>query len=79
MLNGDKGSQEGRRMVESLANQYTEAVSMVIVAAMDYAEYVEAVKSKDVLESTRIWAESVVEKRINDAVRKAVSRINSWK
>ena len=79
VLNGSTGSERGKRMVQSLASQYTEAVSMVIIAAMDYAEIVEAVKSKDVLESTRIWAESVVQNRVNEAVQRAVSEINRWK
>ena len=78
VLKGSKGSAEGRKMVQSLAHQYTDAIVMVMVAGMDYADYVEAIDSKDVIESTRIWAESVVMKRLEEAKDKAVKEINSW-
>ena len=79
VLNGSQGSAKGRSMVQSLASQYSEAVAMVIVAAEDYADKVEAIDSKDVLESTRIYAESVVMKRLEAAKEKAIQKINTWK
>ena len=79
ILSGSRGSAGGRRMVQSLANEYREAVCMVIIAGMDYAEIVEALDSRDVLESTRIWAESVAEGRIRKSVEEAVKVINSWR
>lgn len=79
VLEGSTGSARGRSMVQSLAGQYSDCVAMTMVAAMDYAETVEARDSKDVLESTRIWAESVVRQRLEDAKEKAIREINTWK
>ena len=65
-------------MVQELAQEYSNVFALVVVAAMDYADIVEAIESKDVLESTRIWAASVVEERINRAKDEAIKVINSW-
>jgi hypothetical protein len=79
VLNGSTGSANGRQMVQSLASQYSNAVAMAMVAAMPYADHVEAIESKDVLESTRIWVESEVQRRLEAARDKAIRDINSWK
>ena len=79
VLEGGKGRSEGMRMVNELAQEYSNVFALVVVAAMDYAAYVEAVNGKDVLESTRIWAQSVVEQRLNRAKDEAIKVINTWK
>lgn len=79
VLNGSTGSAKGRQMAQSLASEYGNAVAMTMVAAMDYAEIVEALDSRDVLESTRIWAEQEVRRRLEEARDRAVKDINSWK
>ena len=79
VLGGSKGRSEGMRMVSELAQEYSNVFALVVVAAMDYAAYVEAVNGKDVLESTRIWAQSVVEQRLNRAKDEAIKVINTWK
>ena len=79
VLGGSKGRSEGMRMVNELAQEYSNVFALVVVAAMDYAAYVEAIESKDVLESTRIWAQSVVEQRLNRAKEEAIKVINTWK
>ena len=79
VLTGYEGSALGMRMIEDLASQYSTAIGMVVIAAMPYAEDVEALESKDVLESTRLWAASVVEGRLNEAKEKAIEEINKWK
>lgn len=76
---GGLGSSRGRAMANSLASNYAKSVSMVFLAAMDYAEYVEAIESKDVIESTRLWAEGEVVKRLEAAKEKAIKEINAWK
>ena len=78
VMGGSKGRSEGMRMVNELAQEYSNVFALVVVAAMDYAAYVEAVNGKDVLESTRIWAESVVEQRLNRAKEEAIKVINTW-
>ena len=79
VLGGSTGSARGRSMVQELAGQYSDCIAMTMVAAMDYAEIVEARDSKDVLESTRIWAESVVMQRLEEAKEKAIREINTWR
>jgi hypothetical protein len=74
---GTEGSAQGQRLVRELAKEYTKAYSAVIMAAMTYAEYVEACKNKDVLASTEIWAKSKVDDYIRKALDKAVKKINA--
>ena len=74
---GSLGSSEGRRMVAELAKEYSNVFALVVVAAMNYAEYVEAIESKDVLESTRIWAQNEVNARLERAKEAAIKRINA--
>lgn len=75
VLEGSTGSAEGRNLVLNLAQQYAQAVGATMVAAMPYAEEVEARESKDVLETVRIKAQAVVEKRVSEAVQKAMREI----
>lgn len=74
--NGSEGSAEGRKMVEELIKEYSKVYALVVVAAMNYADFVEAKENKDVLASTELWARSVVDGKIKLAVDKAVKRIN---
>lgn len=76
--NGSQGSAKGRQMIEQMAQEYSNVLALVVVAAMDYAERVEALENKDVLESTRIWAQSVVESKLNRAKEEAIKVINTW-
>lgn len=74
---GVEGTTEGKRMVADLASQYANTYALVVVAAMNYADKVEALENKDVLESTRIWAQGVIEKRIERALEVAEKKINA--
>ena len=58
-------------MIDALAKEYSQTYAMVVVAGMDYASYVENMNGKDVLASTRLWAESVIGERIEDALHNA--------
>lgn len=78
VLGGTKGRSEGMRMVQELAQEYSNVFALVVMAAMDYADKVEALDNKDVLESTRLWAQGVVEERLNRAKEEAINVINSW-
>lgn len=66
-------------MIADLAKEYSQVYALVVVAAMNYADFVEAKKNKDVLASTELWARSVVDGKLKLAVDKAVSRINQIK
>ncbi len=74
---GAKGQEEGRKMVEELASKYASTYALVVVAAMSYAEFVEACENKDVLASTEIWAKSKLEDYLKKAEERALRRINA--
>lgn len=63
-------------MIADLAKEYSQVYALVVVAAMNYADFVEAKENKDVLASTELWARSVVDGKLKLAVDKAVSKIN---
>lgn len=71
VIDGQEGSEAGKRMIDALAKEYSQTYAMVVVAGMDYASYVENMNGKDVLASTRLWAESVIGERIEDALHNA--------
>lgn len=66
-------------MIADLAKEYSQVYALVVVAAMNYADFVEAKENKDVLASTELWARSVVDGKLKLAVDKAVSIINQIK
>lgn len=72
---GTEGAQRGREYVQDLAGLFATAYAAVVVAAMEYAEYVEAKKTKDVLASTHQWAKEKFESYMRRAVEKAQIRI----
>lgn len=73
---GAEGSEEGRRMVEELAHEYSNTYALVVVAAMNYAEYVEAMENKDVLASAELFARGKVNEYLNKALQRAERRIS---
>ena len=76
VLNGDEGSKEGQKYVDRLASQYAQTYALVVVAGMNYAEYVEAIEGKDVLASTELWAKAKVSEYMSKAKERAEKRIN---
>ena len=76
---GAEGSSEGKKMVQELASEYSKVFSLVVVAAMYYADFVEAKENKDVLASTELWARSVVDGKLKLALDKAIGIINKMK
>lgn len=75
VLGGSEGSQKGRKMAEELASRYSDTYALVVVAAMEYADFVEAIESKDVLASTEIYAKREVGRYLEKAIREAESQI----
>ena len=53
---GQEGAKTGKDLAEELIKRYSNDYVLVIVAGMNYAEYVEAMDNKDVLASTELWA-----------------------
>lgn len=77
VLNGKEGVESGKKAIIELATKYANnQFTLVILAGMEYAEYVEAMENKDVLASTELWARGEVESRIQKALSKAEKRIN---
>lgn len=74
VANGHVGSQKGRMALQASSAGH-DVIEKVMVAGMEYAQYVEDIESKDVLESRRLMNEAEAEKIIERAVRMAESRI----
>lgn len=74
--NGREGSDEGKKMIDELAGVYANTYALVVIAAMNYAEYVEAKDNKDVLASTELFARKEVGKYLTKAIRRAEEKIN---
>ena len=64
MKQGSQGVKVGKDLAEELARRYSNDYALVIVAGMNYAEYVEAMDNKDVLASTELWAIDQVPKML---------------
>lgn len=75
VLGSSEGSEKGRKMVADLASKYSDTYALVVVAAMEYADYVEAIDSKDVLASTEIYAKSEVNRYLEKAIKEAEKEI----
>lgn len=73
--NGSQGANEGRKMVDELAGLYANTYALVVLAAMNYAEYVEAKDNKDVLASTELYAKKEVSKYLTKALKRAETKI----
>lgn len=76
--NGMAGSETGRAYINSLAEKFSDTYALVVVAGMDYAKYVEAMENKDVLAGTEMWANAIVDKRLDDAKQRAELRIRKF-
>lgn len=74
---GSDGTNKGNRMIDELASLYASTYALVVVAGMEYAEYVEAMENKDVLANTYLWARSVIQIRLHKALDRASKRLNS--
>lgn len=74
--NGGEGAAEGSKMIVELAKGYSKTYALVVVAGMNYADYVESLENKDVLASTELWAKGVVDARLERAKRAVLAKIN---
>lgn len=71
---GATGSAKGEEYINSLAREYARVYALVVVAGMDYADAVET--KRDVLEGAKLWAQTQIDGRMQDAQRIAERRIN---
>lgn len=72
---GSEGSQEGKKQLELLASKYAETYALVVVAGMNYADFVEAHDNKDVLATTELWAKAEVKRYLDNAAQRALAKI----
>lgn len=57
---GSEGVKTGKDLAKELAKRYSNNYVLIVVAGMNYAEFVEAMNNKDVLASTELWAREQV-------------------
>lgn len=57
---GSEGVKTGKDLAKELAKRYSNNHVLIVVAGMNYAEFVEAMDNKDVLASTELWAREQV-------------------
>ena len=79
VLNGSDGTQQGEKYLDSLSSSYSDTYALVVVAGMSYAEFVEARDDKDVLASTKLWADGKINEYLQKALQRAEERINRLK
>lgn len=77
VLNGSAGSSAGQAYINSLASKYADAFALVVVAGMDYADYVEAMERKDVLAGGALQARQKIDKYLEIAKSRAIAKINA--
>lgn len=73
---GQEGVIQGQEVIDELARTYSNTYALVVVAGMNYAEYVEAKDNKDVLASTELFAKKEVGKYLNEAKNRAKRKID---
>lgn len=59
---GTEGSKTGKQFAEEIVKKYTSGYVLVVVAGMNYAEYVEAMENKDVLAHPELFARAELPK-----------------
>lgn len=71
--NGTEGPEAGKTLTEEIAKKYRSGYVLVVVAGMNYAEYVEAMDNKVVLASAELFARQ----RLPSMMQKLKSQIAS--
>ena len=77
-MDGSEGEAASKKYISELASEFAKAYALVVVAGMSYAEYVEAIESKDVLASTELWARAKIEDYMKRTQERAEKRINKF-
>lgn len=74
VLEGSDGQEKGKALIDELSKNYQDGVTLLLVAGMEYAEYVER-KGYDVLAKTSLEAESLAPKAIQKAIEETQKRL----
>lgn len=70
---GTDGIKEGKELAKELAKQYTSGYALIVVAGMNYAEYVEAMDNKNVLASAELLARRELPKMMMKLKKQIIS------
>lgn len=68
---GEEGVQKAKRLARELANTYSDGLVLIGLAGMEYALYVEAMESKDVITAANIKTEEWMRKAIQTVFERA--------
>lgn len=66
---GSEGVKTGKELAEELVKRFSNDYALVVVAGMNYAEFVEAMDNKDVLASTELWVRDQLPKMLEKLKR----------
>lgn len=72
---GSEGASQGKRYAQSLISAYSHGLVLLVVAGMEYAEYVERMGNKDVLASTELWVRDTIDEKLQKTKARAEQRI----
>lgn len=77
ILKGSAGSEAGRRAIDAVLPRYKNTFALIMVAGMEYAEFVEAKENKDVLAKAELKARAKLQDVLNMAQVRASQKINA--
>ena len=69
---GSEGTKIGKELAEEIAKRYSHDYVLVVVAGMNYAEYVEAMDNKVVLASAELFAKKELPKMMEKLKRQVI-------
>lgn len=68
--NGVEGSNVGKQFAGDIATKYPKGLVLIVCAGMDYARFVEAIESKDVITGAYIRLEAYLNQRIQKIIKR---------
>lgn len=68
--NGKEGQRQAKEMLRKLTAEYTDGIVLVVFAGMHYAVYVEDVRGKDVLATSKLECERLAKKLLGKLFEK---------
>jgi len=79
VLDGTEGAEAGKKLIDELVGKYANTYALIVVAGMNYADYVESLENKDVLASTELWAKSVINKYMETTQKRILTKVGKLK
>ncbi len=63
-LKGSDGQAKGKAFIQDLISKHSKGIVLIVVAGMEYAEYVEAMENYDVITSSELLAKREIPKML---------------